>query len=111
MRTEFVCRCCWPALGCKQPGRIVDGLVNTVDIFPTVLELAGIDPSTVIPATRRIDGVSMVPYMRMPGRASRRQYIYAERFTDRFDHGYQRAIRNAEYKLIDRRTAIASSTI
>ena len=44
----------------------------------------------------------MVPYMRMPGRASRRQYIYAERFTDRFDHGYQRAIRNADYKLIDR---------
>ena len=44
----------------------------------------------------------MVPYMRMPGRASRRQYIYAERFTDRFDHGYQRAIRNADYKLIER---------
>ena len=86
----------------KQPGRIVDGLVNTVDIFPTVLELAGIDPSTVVPPTRKIDGVSMVPYMRMPGRASRRQYIYAERFTDRFDHGYQRAIRNADYKLIDR---------
>ena len=88
--------------GVKQPGRIVDGLVNTVDIFPTVLELAGIDPSTVIPPTRKIDGVSMVPYMRTPGRASRRQYIYAERFTDRFDHGYQRAIRNADYKLIDR---------
>jgi arylsulfatase B len=88
--------------GVRQPGRIVDGLVNTVDIFPTVLQLAGIDPKTADPGGRRIDGVSMVPYMRNPGRASLRQFIYAERFARNFESGFQRAIRNAEFKLIVR---------
>ena len=88
--------------GIGEPGRIVDGLVNTVDIFPTVLELAGISLSAVVPAGRKIDGVSLVPYMRSPGIASLRQFIYAERFAGAFDRGYQRAIRNAEFKLIRR---------
>ena len=86
----------------SQPNRIVDGLVSTVDILPTVLDLAGIDLKSVIPPGTKIDGVSMVPYMQNPGAASLHDFIYSERFTDRFDHGFQRAIRNAEFKLIQR---------
>ena len=88
--------------GVRAPGRVVDGLVNTVDIFPTVLQLAGIDPKTAVPASSRIDGVSLLPYMRDPGRASLRKFIYAERFDRSFDSGFQRAIRNTRYKLIQR---------
>jgi arylsulfatase A-like enzyme len=88
--------------GVRRPGRMVDGLVNTVDILPTVLELAGIPLRAVLPAGRKIDGVSMVPYMRTPGLASRRAFIYAERFNANFNEGFQRAIRNAEFKLITR---------
>ena len=87
--------------GIAQPGRLVAGLVSTVDIFPTVLQLAGIDQG-VVPNGTKIDGISMVPYMQNPGSASLHKYIYTERFSDTYNRGYQRAIRNAEYKLISR---------
>jgi len=88
--------------GVSQPNRVVDALVSTVDILPTVLDLAGIDVQSVIPRGTKIDGVSMVPYMQDPGAAGRHEFIYSERFSDRFDHSFQRAIRNAKFKLIRR---------
>jgi arylsulfatase A-like enzyme len=88
--------------GVSQPNRVVDALVSTVDILPTVLDLAGIDLQSVIPPGTKIDGISMVPYMQNPGAGGLHEFIYSERFKDRFDHGWQRAIRNAEFKLITR---------
>lgn len=43
----------------KQPGRRVDHLVRTIDVVPTVLELVGINPSSVA----EMDGVSLVPQL------------------------------------------------
>ena len=45
------------------PGRQVTGLVNTVDLFPTILRLAGINPTDVLPSGRKTDGVSFLPYI------------------------------------------------
>jgi arylsulfatase A-like enzyme len=74
-------------------------LVATMDIFATVIELAGMSapPS---------DSVSMVPYLKGQT-ASKRKTIYSEIFWpngSKFPHtNHQRAIRNERYKLITKR--------
>ncbi len=45
-------------------------LVNTIDIAPTILELAGVAPD------KSIDGVSLVPYMKEPSLRSRRPLLF-----------------------------------
>ncbi|MDX1387656.1 MAG: sulfatase [Acidobacteriota bacterium] len=40
---------------CAGPGRVVDGPVSLLDVFPTAIELAGLRP----PTDRLIDGVSL----------------------------------------------------
>ena len=82
--------------GVANPGRLATGVVNTVDIFPTILELAGIPA----PATTRLDGLSLLPDMRDDPNGPRRSWAYAEQFTAA--GSYQRAIRNDRYKLIER---------
>jgi arylsulfatase A-like enzyme len=72
-----------------------DVLVNTTDLFATVLELAG-------HSSQAEDSVSMVPYLQ--GRsAPLRRHVWAERFRS-FENGnylrHVRAVRNERYKLI-----------
>jgi arylsulfatase B len=88
--------------GVVSPGRMVEELVNTVDLFPTILDLAGIDPRTVIPGNTKIDGISIVPYIQNRTGPALRQWIYAEKFRANYNDTYQRAIRNTGYKLIER---------
>jgi arylsulfatase A-like enzyme len=76
--------------GVAAPGRIVDEVVNTVDLYPTILELAGIDPSNVLPQGRRIDGISIVPYLNNEVETALRDTVYAEEFPDCFNHDYER---------------------
>lgn len=83
--------------GVANPGRVVSKLVNTVDLYPTILQLAGIDPTAVVPAGTRIDGVSLLPYVRGVLHPSPRAWAYTEMFWRA-----TRAIRNARYKLIER---------
>lgn len=80
--------------GVARPGRLVDGLVDTTDIFPTVLDLAGIAPPTGI----TIDGVSMLPYLQDNPGGRRRAWAFSESFTSATSS--RRAIRNQTYKLI-----------
>ena len=88
--------------GVVSPGRLVPALANTVDLYPTILELAGINPAAVVPAGTKLDGVSLLPYVRNVQHPGPRQWAYAERFGKVYNRGYQRAIRNARYKLIER---------
>lgn len=88
--------------GVANPGRLADGLVNTVDLFPTILELAGVDPAAVVPAGTRTDGVSLTPYLTDRAGGSLRSFAYAEQFYRGVDDQYQRAIRDARHKLIER---------
>ncbi len=68
----------WP--GKIQPGCVSEGLVQNVDIAPTVLDICGVDP---LPGTA-MHGVSVAEHL-LTGAPSPRQYAYAE-------IGYQRTV-------------------
>ncbi len=81
------------------PGR-VNAPVGVVDLFATVIELAG---GTLPPVT---DSVSLVPYFTDPG-LSLRTYVYAERFRPNGiklpNYRFRtRAVRDSQFKLIRR---------
>ena len=62
--------------GVKQPGRHVNAMVNIADLYQLFGELAGIDVHASVPWT--VDSVSMLPYLKTPGRASIRKTNYTE---------------------------------
>jgi arylsulfatase B len=87
--------------GVAKPGRRASGLVSTVDLFPTILELAGISPSAALPPGTRIDGVSLLPVLSNAAvGGSVRRFAYTETFPVAYDVGFDRAIRTPRYKLI-----------
>ena len=88
--------------GVAAPGRVVGSIVNSVDLYPTILELAGINASTVVPPGTTMDGISMVPYLTSPTAPALRTWVYSERFDLNSSDRYARAIRNATFKLIER---------
>jgi arylsulfatase B len=79
-----------------SPGRLATGVVNTVDLFPTILALTGIP----LPGGVKLDGVSLLPDLQNSSGGTRRSWAYAEQFSSQTS--FQRAIRNATYKLIER---------
>jgi arylsulfatase A-like enzyme len=86
------------AVAAAAQGQGSDALVQATDLFPTVLELAGLTPP------RRPDAISMRPYLSDPDAASLRQTAYTEMFTPNggpIDPGtHNRAARGPRYKLI-----------
>ncbi len=81
------------APGVTQPGTTTRQLTETVDIFPTLTELAGLPAPSGPPS---IDGVSMVPVLKDP-RVRVRDHAY---------HAYPRrklgrAIRTERYRLVE----------
>jgi arylsulfatase A-like enzyme len=81
--------------------RASDALVNSVDMFATIIEMAKIDPGTAVPADDVIDSVSFLPYLSAPDKPSIRDWIYADTFTaEQGVEGGQYAIRNDRYKLV-----------
>ncbi|MDE0371864.1 MAG: sulfatase-like hydrolase/transferase, partial [Rhodospirillales bacterium] len=82
-------------------GAASDALVNSADLFATLLELAGIDSAEAVPEGTTVDSVSLVPYLSNPGRESIRQWVYADSFTT--DAGLESGaytMRNQRYKLL-----------
>lgn len=81
------------APGVTRPGSSTKQLAESVDIFPTLAELAGL-PAPQVP--QRIDGMSLVPVLKDP----------ASRVRDHAYHAYPkkklgRAIRTARYRLVE----------
>ena len=64
---------CWEK-GIRQPGRTVDQPVSFVDLAPTYLEIAGIDPAKTRMAS--LSGASLVPIMRDSTTRSKRSPIF-----------------------------------
>ncbi|MEM8857022.1 MAG: sulfatase-like hydrolase/transferase [Chloroflexota bacterium] len=80
-----------------NPGRASDALVNSVDMFATILDLLEIDQSL------RADGedaVTLMPYIKNVAHPAERDWIFTERFGLRNNMDYGKAIRNEQYKLI-----------
>ncbi len=85
----------------RQPGSWCSALVNTTDLYATVLEIAGADPGSTLPAGRELDSLSLLPYLRNPFRTSRREFLYAGYHASgpaRAGNGW--ALRDRRYKLI-----------
>jgi iduronate 2-sulfatase len=82
------------APGVTKPGTVTKQLTETVDLYPTLAELAGLPAAT---GPQRIDGLSLVPVLRDP----------AQRLRDHAYHCYPRdqrlgrAIRTERYRMIE----------
>lgn len=62
--------------GVNKPGREVNAMVNIVDLYQLVGELAGIDVHRSVP--RVVDSQSMLPYLKNPNQPSIRKTNYTE---------------------------------
>ena len=83
-----------------NPDRSSAALVNSVDLYATMLELMDIDVSATLPNTITLDSVSMMPYLTDSTHSSPRSWIFAEIFTEGGDSDDGKTIRNDQYKLI-----------
>jgi arylsulfatase B len=83
-------------------GAVSEALVNSVDIFSTILDMTGISVEDTVPETVTIDSVSFLPALSNPQASSNREFLYADVFGGNFsgvaDADY--AIRNDEFKLL-----------
>ena len=84
----------------NQPGREVTALVQSLDIFSTIIELAGVDPGASKKSAAQIDSVSLVPYLLDCDMPSLRHTLYTEIFLESPTKRGQIAIRDQRYKLI-----------
>ncbi len=80
----------WP--GVVPEGSTHDGLVSAVDLAPTFLEMAGIDPPVEMP------GRSLLPMLENPS-SEGRPYVFSERNWHDCDE-HIRSVRTERYKLI-----------
>jgi arylsulfatase A-like enzyme len=65
--------------GVAEPGRSETALVNTTDLFATVLELCGADPAA-LPGGAPPDSISLLPYLADPLQPDLRTQAFAEAF-------------------------------
>jgi len=82
-----------------NPSRTNTTIVHAVDLFATILELAGTSVAATVPANVVVDSRSIVPALLGTTDPSRR--VYAELFGDNLLNGQDgRMLRDARYKLI-----------
>lgn len=83
-----------------NPGRASDVLVNTTDLFATILELMGDKNwSANIPANKPVDAKSLLPILKNQN-AIIRPWAFSEIFKLTTDSSDGKAMRNVDYKLI-----------
>lgn len=97
--------------GNGEQSRIIPNIVNGVDIFSTINDIAGVELSTVEATAGTIDGISLLPYLQgeIPADGSAitptlRSIALSERFnndgTTDTDQQSGKTVRNQNYKLI-----------
>ena len=83
----------WPALA--DDGQVRSELVSTIDLMPTLLQLAGAAPVAALP------GRSLLPILRNEDDVEWRQFLFTEYHLHSAHNFYpQRTVRNARFKLI-----------
>lgn len=88
----------------KNPNRESQALVNTTDLYATMLDLAGVDMRTAF-AGAKVDSISLKPIINATYNRSLRKFSYAEFFQSPASdlppmNDWQQAIRNEHFKLI-----------
>jgi arylsulfatase A-like enzyme len=83
-------------------GGVSESLVNSTDLFSTVMEMAGLDPNDVVPTDVITDSVSYFSTLSNPGESSSREWVYADHFfgTPDGQANADYAIRGDRYKLL-----------
>lgn len=82
-------------------GSVSSALTNSADLYATILEVAGVELTDVVPDDVHVDSVSLVPYFSDPQRESIREWIYADSFvTDNGVTSGSYTMRNQQYKLL-----------
>lgn len=82
-----------------EAGRVSDALINTVDLYATFLDLAGIDVESTVPDGREFDSISFAPLLHDPQATPVRDFAFADIFSPWREPS--RAIRIASHKLVD----------
>ena len=81
--------------GVAAPGQATQTLAETVDLYPTLIELAGLPPA---PSSMKLDGVSLAPALKDPTQTVEDHVYHC------FPRGGKRvgrAIRTARYRLVE----------
>lgn len=87
----------------RHPGSECAALVQTLDLFATVAEIAGVAPASVLPPVTPLDSISLLPYLADPALPSLRRHAFTETFAPNGNGPYthlERAIRDDRYKLV-----------
>lgn len=83
------------------PGRLNSDPVHVLDLFSTVLELAGAQVDSCTLGGELLDSLSLVPLMQDPLAPPVRERVYTERFANgQPNHKFMRAMTDGRYKLI-----------
>ncbi len=90
----------------QSPGREVSALVHAVDLYPTIAELAGVEPSA---GFVKVDGISVLPYMHNALQSPLRSATYSELFDRNPNTEGFACARDAQYKIIRRFTTSGAS--
>ena len=84
-----------------NPNRVSDALVNTHDLFATIIELFGyVNWRTQIPTDKPVDSKSILPILKNTA-TTIRPWAFTEVFKIPTVAGDGKAMRNQDYKLID----------
>lgn len=98
MKTPFVVK--WPE-GIQQKGKVCKSLVSSIDIAPTLLELAGADTAATI------QGVSFAGLLEQP-ESEFRHYVFAEHNWHDYQ-AYERMVRTKDFLyLVNARPALTN---
>ena len=83
-------------------GGVSDALVNSVDLYSTILEIAEVNLGAAIPSRVNLDSVSFSPYLVDSEQPSLRDWIYADAFQGSYSGvaAANYAMRNDRYKLL-----------
>jgi arylsulfatase A-like enzyme len=89
-----------------EPGSWSEAFVHIADVFATVAEIAHVDLSEVLGPDGqplRLDGQSLLPFVKHPGAPSARSVLFSEFFGPNGPPPYQegfRTVRDRDFKLI-----------
>ncbi len=85
-----------------SPGRNSSALTHVVDIYSTILEIAGINVSATVPGGVTIDSSSLLPVLQ--NQSVTRPYVFGEEFDVADATLGGRCLRDSQYKVIRKRT-------
>ena len=90
--------------GVVSPGRTEAGFVHAVDLYATILELAGMSIASTVPASVTLDSQSLLPIM------GNQPVTRSKNFSEEFDSATPTlggfALRDDQFKLIRKRTGV-----